>query len=253
MSVLIRDDAEIYFEEYGTGFPVLLLAPGGMGSVLSNWFAEPGNRFGHYHDWTRVLADHYRVVAMDQRNAGRSKGEVSPDHGWHTFAGDQLAVMDHLGCERFHVVGASIGCSFGLKLSEVAPSRIVSAVLQNPAGFNPEHPEVYPEKFATWAEEMTANQRQLDPAVLAGFHNNMWSSGFVFSVHHDLVKRLTLPILLMPGKDVPHPDLISRELAELAQSAERLDNWVRPDFDQGQRDAVSDFLDKNTPKGGSQS
>jgi pimeloyl-ACP methyl ester carboxylesterase len=157
-----------------------------------------------------VLADHYRVVAMDQRNAGRSKGEVSP-------------------------------------------SRIVSAVLQNPAGFNPGHPEVYPEKFAAWAEEMTANQRQLNPAVLAGFHNNMWSSGFVFSVHRDLVKRLTLPILLMPGKDVPHPDFVSSELAELAQDAERLDNWVRPDYDQVQCDAVSEFLDKNTPKGGSQS
>ncbi len=253
MPILRRDDAEIYFEEYGAGFPVLLLAPGGMGSVISNWFAEPSNRFGHYHDWTKVLADRYRVVAMDQRNAGRSKGEVSPAHGWHTFAEDQLAVMDHLGCERFHVIGASIGCSFSLKLSEIAPARIVSAVLQNPAGFNPEHPEVYPEKFAAWVEEMTAKQRQLDPAALAGFHDNMWGGGFVFSLDRDVVKSLTLPILVMPGNDAPHPEPISRELTELAQGTERLDNWVRPDFDQEQRDAVSDFLDKNTPKGDSQS
>jgi len=247
MPVLSRDDADIYFEEYGTGFPVLLLAPGGMGSVIPNWFAEPGNRFGHYHDWTKVLADRYRVVAMDQRNAGRSKGEVSADHGWHTFAGDQLAVMDHLGCERFHVVGGSIGCSFALKLSEVAPSRFVSTVLQNPAGFDPEHPEIYPDKFTAWTEEMATKQAQMDPAALAGFQDNMWKSGFLFSVDRDFVKSLVLPILLMPGNDVPHPEFVSRELAETLPHIESLSDWRRPQFDQVQRDAVISFLEKNTP------
>ena len=224
-----------------------------MGSVIPNWFAEPGNRFGHYHDWTKVLGDRYRVVAMDQRNAGRSKGEVSADHGWHTFAGDQLAVMDHLGCERFHVVGGSIGCSFGLKLSEVAPSRIVSAVLQNPAGFNPEHPEVYPEKFAEWVEEMTAKQPQPDPAALTGFRDNMWGGDFVFSVDRDFVKSLSLPILLMLGKDVLHPAVLSSELAETAPNVETLSDWVRPESDQAQHDAVISFLEKHTPQSGSRS
>jgi pimeloyl-ACP methyl ester carboxylesterase len=154
--------------------------------------------------------------------------------------------MDHLGCERFHIIGASIGCSFSLRLSEVAPSRIASSVLQNPAGFNPEHSEIYPEKFAAWTEEMTAKQQQLDPTALAGFHDNMWSGDFVFSVDRDFVKNITLPILLMPGNDVPHPEFVSRELAELTQDTERLDKWVRPDFDQAQRDAVITFLDKNS-------
>ena len=34
MPVLKRDDAEIYFEEFGSGYPVLLFAPGGLRSRI---------------------------------------------------------------------------------------------------------------------------------------------------------------------------------------------------------------------------
>jgi pimeloyl-ACP methyl ester carboxylesterase len=246
MPVFARDDAEIYFEEYGTGFPVLLLAPGGMGSEIRNWHAMPGDRLGHYHDWTNVLADQYRVVAMDQRNAARSNGEISPGHGWHTYAEDQLALMDYLGCERFHALGASIGCSFGLKLIETAPTRIASAVLQNPIGFSPQHPTVYPDKLTEWAEELMVKRPELDPAAVASLRNNLWRGDFVFAVDRDFVRRITVPILVMPGDDAPHPAAIGNELADILPGAECLADWIRPDFAEAQRDTVIAFLDKHT-------
>jgi hypothetical protein len=41
MPVLKRDDAEIYFEEFGNGYPVLLFAPGGLRSRIEVWHAPP--------------------------------------------------------------------------------------------------------------------------------------------------------------------------------------------------------------------
>jgi pimeloyl-ACP methyl ester carboxylesterase len=58
MPVFKRDDVELYYEEHGTGFPVLLIAPGGMRSAVSFWERTPWNPIDQ-------LAPHYRVIAMD--------------------------------------------------------------------------------------------------------------------------------------------------------------------------------------------
>src|SRR5207253_5435717 len=67
-------------------------------------------------------------------NAGKSRGKVTATDGWHTYAADHLALMDHLGHRRFHVMGGCIGGSFCLKACEMAPDRVTAAVLQNPIG-----------------------------------------------------------------------------------------------------------------------
>jgi pimeloyl-ACP methyl ester carboxylesterase len=140
MPVLKRADAEIHYEVYGSGYPVLLFAPGGMRSRMELWHAPAEGPPRSWNDWKEVLAANYRVVAMDQRNAGSSRGDIAADHGWHTYAEDHLALMDHLGAERFHALGGCIGSSFCLKLCEVAPGRISAAVLQKPIGVDPQSP-----------------------------------------------------------------------------------------------------------------
>jgi pimeloyl-ACP methyl ester carboxylesterase len=132
MTVLKRDDAEIYFEEFGSGYPVLLFAPGGLRSRIEMWHAPAEGPARPWNDWTEELESRYRVIAMDQRNAGRSRGAIASDHGWHTYAADHLALMDHLGFKRFHTLGGCIGSSYCLKLCEIAPERVSCAVLQNP-------------------------------------------------------------------------------------------------------------------------
>ncbi len=183
---------------------------------------------------------------MDQRNAARSTGEIAADHGWHTYAEDHLALMDYLGCERFHALGASIGCSYSLKLCEIVPTRIASAVPQNPAGFNPQSPTHYPDVFAPWAEELMAKRPELDPTAVDALRDNMWSGDFVFSVDRDFAKRVTVPILVQPGNDTPHPAAIGNELADILPSAECLADWIRPDFAKAQRDTVNAFLENHT-------
>ncbi len=247
MPVLKLEDAEIHYQEYGSGYPVLLFAPGGMRSQAGMWQAPPDGPPRVWNDWTRVLTDGYRVIAMDQRNAGRSRGTIEADHGWHTYGSDQLALMDHLGIDRFHVLGGCIGSSFCLTLCDIAPERISAAVLQNPIGVHPEHPTYFPDSFVEWTEEQRAERPELDPAAMQSFGRNMWGGDFVFNVDRDFVKGCQTPALVLPGNDKAHPRVIGLEVAELLPNAEMLVDWKGPDHLAAQRDRVLGFLGAHTP------
>lgn len=247
MPVLKRSDAEIYFEEYGNGYPILLFAPGGMRSRMEMWHAPADGPPRAWNDWTEVLAARYRVIAMDQRNAGRSRGAIEAAHGWDTYAADQLALLDHLGIERCHTLGGCIGSSFCLKIAEVAPERVSATVLQNPIGLNPEFPTYFPDGFAEWAVEQRTERPTLDPAALRSFGQRMWGGDFVFSVGRDFIRRCKTPALVLPGNDKPHPAVAGLELAELLPNAEMLRDWKGPEHLDEQRRRVLAFLEKHTP------
>jgi pimeloyl-ACP methyl ester carboxylesterase len=246
MPVLQRDGTSIAYEVFGSGYPVLLFAPGGMRSRIEMWHAPASGPPRSWNDWTQVLSRSYRVIAMDQRNAGNSRGPIAADDGWHTYAADQLALMDHLGHRRFHTLGGCIGASFCLKLCEIAPDRISAAVLQNPIGLHPEFPTYFPDSFADWAKEQHAARPELDKAAVQAFGRNMWDGEFVYSVSRDFVRRCTVPCLVLPGNDTPHPAVTGAELARLLPKAEMLQDWKGPQHLAEQRQRVVDFLAGHT-------
>jgi pimeloyl-ACP methyl ester carboxylesterase len=248
MPVLRRDDGEIYFEEYGSGYPVLLFAPGGLRSRIEMWHSPATGPARAWNDWTTTLADRFRVIAMDQRNSGFPRSALRPDHGWHTYAADQLALMDRLGHERFHILGGCIGSSFCLKLCEIAAKRVTAAVLQNPIGLNPEFPSYFQDSTVEWgAAHRALRPTEFDEATIAAFSHNMWGAGFVFSVSRAAVHHCKVPTLLLPGSDKPHPAVISAELADLLPGVETLYAWRGPDHLEAQDRAVLSFLEKHTP------
>jgi pimeloyl-ACP methyl ester carboxylesterase len=184
---------------------------------------------------------------MDQRNAGASRAAISADHGWHTYAADHIALMDHLNFEKFHVLGGCIGGSFCLKAVETAPKRVLSAVLQNPIGLHPEHPEYFPNSHAEWTREQLAARPDLNAEALAAFGRNMWDHPFVFCVDDTFVRNCPVPTFLLPGTDIPHPAATSAELAALLPGVEVLTDWRGPDYLEQQRDRVVGFLRRYTP------
>src|ERR1700685_1523961 len=99
------DSTSIYFEERGSGFPLLLIAPGAMNSIIEMWANATINPLALYQGT-------FRLIAMDQRNAGRSFRPLESADPWGAYARDQLALLDHLGIDRFHVMGCCIGGSF---------------------------------------------------------------------------------------------------------------------------------------------
>jgi pimeloyl-ACP methyl ester carboxylesterase len=248
MPVLTRPDGEIYYETYGEGFPVLLFAPGGLRSRIEFWPDPPAGPPRPWVDWTKALpAAGFTAVAMDQRNAGKSRAGIHADDGWHTYAADHLALMDHLGFDRFHVLGGCIGGSFCLKAVETAPGRVTAAVLQNPIGLHPDHPAYFPDMHAEWSREQRAARPDLDEAALAGFGRTMWGSGFVFSVDRDFARNCPVPTLLLPGTDIPHPAATSAELAALLPGVEVVADWRGPDQLGPQETRVVTFLKGHTP------
>src|ERR1700741_2878986 len=90
--------ARIYYEEFGRGFPILTFAPAGLQSTIGVW-SQPSAPINP----TTELAAVFRVIAMDQRNAGgRSRAPIAATDGWATYTGDHIALLDHLGIERCH-------------------------------------------------------------------------------------------------------------------------------------------------------
>src|SRR5262245_47245511 len=105
---------EIYWEATGRGDPVVLV--GGLTSTVETWGRQ-----------VPALAAHHRVVTADNRGSGRTRAPA--DDGVRTperFAGDVLALLDGLGLERVHLVGASMGGMIVQQFAVRWPDRLLS-------------------------------------------------------------------------------------------------------------------------------
>lgn len=212
-------DRTLYFETAGssTAPALLLIAPGGMKSTISFWSSTPWNPMTE-------LSDAYYVIAMDQRNAGRSSAPVSAADGWHTYTQDQLDLMDHLGIERFHVAGMCIGGPYSLGLIEKAPGRVLSATLFQTIGRDNNQAEFYA-MFDDWAGPLSS-ELDASPHAFSQFRENMYGGNRVlFNLDADFLDTCSTPLLVLMGNDVYHPESTSRLIAERAPNAEFIEDW----------------------------
>ena len=112
MPSFTHHNATIYYEEFGQGFPILTFAPAGLQSVIDVW-----NRPSAPVNPTKEFATDFRVIAMDQRNAGgQSHAPITAQDSWHSYLADHIAVLDHLGIDQCHLYGQRIGGPFILSL-----------------------------------------------------------------------------------------------------------------------------------------
>ena len=213
MPTFRRDEAEIYYEDGGSGTPVLLIAPGGMKSAIPFWEqAMP---------WPLVddLRETHRVITMDQ-----------------------LGLMDHLGIERFHVAGMCIGGPYCLSLIERAPQRVVSAVLFQTIGLT-DNREAFYAMFDAWAQEQRDAGNAAPDEVWADFREAMYGGDeLLFCVDEAFVSRCETPLLVLMGDDEYHPQTASRRIAELAPNATFIERWKQEPHIPAARRAVTEFL-----------
>ena len=128
-----KGPVRIRYEEAGAGFPLLLLPGGGLNATIAFFTGNaPFNAIEEFKG-------RYRCIAADLRNAptGQSTGPVEVDRPWESYADDQLGLMDHLGIDKFMVMGFCIGGPFIWSLLKRAPNRVVAAVLAQPVGWRP--------------------------------------------------------------------------------------------------------------------
>jgi pimeloyl-ACP methyl ester carboxylesterase len=225
MSFLTIPNGQIHYEVSGSGYPLLLFAPGFLSSRIERWRTNPA-RPGVLQDWLdpiAALSDHFRVIAFDVRNAGESRAKLTPTDDWTAYTGDHLALLDHLGVERCHVMGACIGVSFALALAQEKPMLVSAMVLQNPIGLSSTNRAALDGEFAKWSGEVR-RWPGIDPRLLPAFGQRMFGGDFIFSVSREFVRACTIPMLLMPGDDVVHPAEVSADLL-LAPKVEVLAPW----------------------------
>lgn len=249
MPHLEQDGLKLRYWSDGDGYPLMLFAPGGMHSVAQMWRERPGEP-GSPLPWidpTEALTAEFRVISMDQRNAGGSSAPVQPGDGWRTYTGDHLALLDRLGIQTTHLMGGCIGSSYCLSLCQAAPGRVSAAVLQNPIGLTSQNWELFIEMFDTWGAGLRQSRGDVEPKALERFRENMFGGDFVFSVDRDFVRQCPVPLLVLPGNDEFHPTAVAEEIAALAPHAELLTDWAGEANKPKTAQRVRDFLLAHTP------
>jgi pimeloyl-ACP methyl ester carboxylesterase len=92
-------------------------------------FLHGGGQTARTWDLTCLaLRAHYRCLALDQRGHGDSEWSYTLDYLPDAHAADIAAFVDHLGLERFVLVGMSMGCLNGLHYAVQHPERLAGFV-----------------------------------------------------------------------------------------------------------------------------
>ena len=240
MPAMKNGDVSIYYEEFGSGFPILLIAPGSLNSSVATWHGNAA------FDATQELASEFRLIAMDLRNAGSSWAPITAQDGWPSYTGDHIALLDHLGIDRCHVLGQCIGGPLSMSLIQTAGDRVASGVLVQPSGrIGPDTGR--PGGFDRWREALTGHPEATAEA-LDGFRRNLYRNDFVYTVSRDFARTCQTPLLVLAGNDDAHPFEVADELARLAPNAEFIPEWKGAALPAA-LERIHTFLRAHTPVG----
>jgi len=105
----------INYQESGQGEPFTLII--GLGSDKSNWRLQ-----------TTFFGKHYRIITFDNRGSGRSDKPAEP-YTIKAMADDTIGLLDHIGIERTHLLGISMGGMIAQELAIRYPERVEKLVL----------------------------------------------------------------------------------------------------------------------------
>jgi pimeloyl-ACP methyl ester carboxylesterase len=128
----------MYFEEYGEGSPLVLLHGGMMTIDLSFATLIP------------ALASRHRVIGVELQGHGRT-ADIDRPITPAALAADVARLLDHLGIDRAHVLGHSLGGAVTMELAVSYPDRVRSIVpIGEPVRPEGMHPDLSdPSRFAT--------------------------------------------------------------------------------------------------------
>jgi pimeloyl-ACP methyl ester carboxylesterase len=222
-----KGPVRIHYTEAGSGFPLLLIAGGGLNSTFSGLARGPFDAIAEFKG-------EYRCVASDLRNAieGQSSGPLEIDRPWDSFTDDHIGLMDHLGINKFMVMGFCIGGPLVWNLLKRAPDRVVAAVLAQPSGSRPEAREMFYEgNMKTWGPALVAKRHDITMETVDKFLTKMYRNNpdFVITVTRDFVRNCQTPVLILPDDIPAHPYAVAMEAAMLAPNAEvSMFPWKEP-------------------------
>lgn len=200
----------------GVKLHYLLTGHSGSWVVLIHGYSDNAQRMWFNTGIAQALAKHHRVVAIDNRNHGKSD---RPQPGGTGRAQDTVELMDHLQIARAHIHGYSMGGSIVGQLLALIPDRFITA------GFGGSGMAETDEKFRSEAEALDAAMPQAtgkDAEAMDRFRSRVASSRPAntppLSAQRPAVDltRVNVPVLAVNGSfDSPHAKThrLWRELA----------------------------------------
>jgi len=115
MPIVRANEIDIYYEEHGSGEPLLLVM--GWGGNAESWKPQiPG------------LAEHFRVIVFDTRGVGRTSAPAGP-YRIPEMASDAIGLLDALQVAKAHVFGISMGGMIAQEMALARPERIETLVM----------------------------------------------------------------------------------------------------------------------------
>jgi 3-oxoadipate enol-lactonase len=115
MPFVDNQGTKIYWDEQGTGAPILLIMGLGYGSRM-------------WHRTRPILAEKYRTIALDNRGVGKSDIPPGP-YSISAMASDAAAVLDGAEAGRAHIFGVSMGGMIAQEFALQFPERVQSLIL----------------------------------------------------------------------------------------------------------------------------
>lgn len=130
MPTAVLDGIETRYEVGGSGPNLLMFSPGGFNAALENWSTHGLYRRMRILD---QLRERFTCITYDKRESGQAGGRLERVT-WTDYVNQGVALLDHLGVDRAHLMGGCVGCSIAVGLAVAHPDRVDAMVLYSPAG-----------------------------------------------------------------------------------------------------------------------
>lgn len=235
--------ADIYYEEAGSG-PPLILSPGGLQGVLESYQPVIGE-----------LSHEHRVIAYDRRFGGQSTSPMVVQT-WDMVCQDVLGLMDTLGIDQAYLGGGSFGAAISLGCAARFPDRVRAIFPSNIAGgvicnsylamklfksldmalnqgiravvdawdrdsrFAPFVPEraTYDADYRKGLESMAPEEfaQVMRDTIYALFDGQYVSLGMT----KEMLRGIQTPTMIMPGSNDIHPRSVAEQVHRLVPNAQ---------------------------------
>lgn len=181
----------LYFEEHGSGPPLVLLH-GGLLTIEINFGAV-----------IPALAEHHRIVAIELQGHGRT-ADIDRPMSFEHLAGDVVGLLDQLGIEQADVFGFSLGGLTTYQLLVDHPERIRRAVVASADHHNDRGGEIHPERLPTEADFAAMRDAYAavapDPAAFDSFAPKVAALVQGFAGWTDAqIRAIEVPVLVLIG------------------------------------------------------
>jgi pimeloyl-ACP methyl ester carboxylesterase len=203
----------IHYIDMGLGEPVVLMH--GLNANYREAWLDTGVA-------QTLLDAGFRVLALDARAHGKSGAPHEPEQYGPEMALDIVRLLDHVGVDKAHVVGYSMGAQIAGKLLVLHPERLVTLCLGGAGWVQSEGPEawqliladsleagggfmvLYNSLYPDWSPEDRENRNEQSLAKLADIKATVaMLRGWNFFVPEETLHENTVPTLAIIGGQDP--------------------------------------------------